>query len=67
MLRKAGSETKGPNVRFGRFARESVPRHEVDFICKIGRIDRDEAIALLQKHVGDREAVFSELASRVSP
>jgi hypothetical protein len=42
-----------------------VPRHELDFISKVGRIDQAEALAMLQRHMGDREAVFSELMSRL--
>ena len=55
-----------PKSMLGHMNRASVPRHEIEFICKIGRLDREAAIALLQKHQGDREAVFSELASRRS-
>ncbi len=43
----------------------SVPRHELEFISKVGRLDRDEALTLLQKHSGNREAVFSELMARL--
>jgi hypothetical protein len=42
----------------------SVPRHELEFISKVGRLNREEAVAFLHKHIGDREAVFRELASR---
>jgi hypothetical protein len=44
-----------------------VPRHELEFISKVGRLNREEAVALLHKHMGDREAVFRELASRRKP
>lgn len=52
------------SFHIGEMSRLSVPRHELDFISKVGRIDHQEALALLQKHKGDREAVFSELVSR---
>jgi hypothetical protein len=51
--------------RLGRMSRVTVPRHELDFISKVGRIDHAEALAMLQRHMGDREAVFSELMSRL--
>jgi len=51
--------------RLGRMNRITVPRYELDFISKVGRIDQAEALALLQRHMGDREAVFSELMSRL--
>ena len=51
--------------RLGRMTRITVPRHELDFISKVGRIDHAEALAMLQKNMGDREAVFSELMSRL--
>ena len=51
----------------GRLTRVSVPRHELEFISKVGRLNREEAVALLHKHMGDREAVFRELAPRRKP
>lgn len=63
MVDKAAPES-GARFDLGRMTRVSVPRHELDFIGKLGRIDHQEALALLQKHKGDREAVFSELVSR---
>ncbi len=51
----------------GRLIRVSVPLHELDFISKVGRLNREAAVALLQKHMGDREAVFRELASNRKP
>lgn len=34
---------------------------------KLGRIERDEAIQMLIKFHGDREAVYAELRSRCKP
>lgn len=61
---KAGA-TESAKSRLGRMTRITVPRHELDFISKVGRLDHVETLALLQKHMGDREAVFSELATRL--
>ena len=58
---------RAPKTFLGRLTRASVPRHELEFISKVGRLNREEAVALLQKHMGDREAVFRELASRRKP
>ena len=73
MSKTAGGEhhaNKAPpsesaRLRLGRMTRTTVPRHELDFISKIGRIDPEEALALLQRHMGDREGVFSELVTRL--
>ncbi|ESZ59011.1 hypothetical protein [Mesorhizobium sp. L103C131B0] len=35
-----------------------APWHEFDFITKVGRIDHAGALAMLQRHMGDIEAVF---------
>ena len=58
---------EGGWFRLGRLTRTSVPSHEIEFICKIGRIEREEALSLLHKHMGNREAVFSDLAWRKKP
>jgi hypothetical protein len=55
---------RAPKTFLGRLTRASVPRHELEFISKVGRLNREETVALLHKHMGDREAVFRELASR---
>ncbi|MGX9143476.1 hypothetical protein [Mesorhizobium sp. 128a] len=64
MVDKTVPADKAAKTFLGRLTRGSVPRHELEFIGKMGRINREEAVALLQKHMGDREAVFRELASR---
>lgn len=64
MAPKEVSLTGAPKPFLTRLTREAVPRHEIDFISKIGRLSREEVIELLNKHRGDREAVFLELASR---
>ena len=58
---------RAPKTFLGRMGRASVPRHELEFISKMGRLNREEAVALMQKHAGNREAVFRELASRRKP
>ncbi|ESY01524.1 hypothetical protein X748_24530 [Mesorhizobium sp. LNJC386A00] len=55
---------ESPKFRLGRMTRVTVPRHVFDFITKVGRIDHAGALAMLQRHMGDREAVFSELMAR---
>ena len=63
------SNTSGgkQSLDWGRMVRTAMPRHELEFIMKIGRVDRDQALSLMQKHRGDREAVFMELAARDRP
>ncbi|UCI10546.1 hypothetical protein [Mesorhizobium sp. B1-1-8] len=53
--------------RWNRTGRVQVSESELRFIIKLGRIDREEALALLAKHHGDQEAVFAELAARRPP
>lgn len=53
---------------WGRRAEEpAIPERELRFLMKLGRIERDEAIQLLAKFHGDREAVYAELRSRCKP
>lgn len=47
-----------PKFRLGRMTRVTAPRHDFDFITKVGRIDHAGALAMLQRHMGDIEAVF---------
>ena len=64
MVDKASRDQRAGS-RLGDASGISVPRHELEFISKVGRLDRDEALTLLQKHSGNREAVFSELMARL--
>ncbi|ANT52956.1 hypothetical protein GCM10007880_13350 [Mesorhizobium amorphae] len=58
--------------KFGRWRRPggssdepgaAVPKHELEHIMRLGRLNRDQALALLTKFQGDREAMFADLAS----
>lgn len=40
----------------------AIPRHELEFIMKIGKISRPAAIALIDRHDGDRSEVYADLA-----
>jgi len=42
----------------------AVPKHELTFIMKLGLLDREQALALVKKHQGDREKIYADLAAR---
>ena len=47
--------------------RGAVPaNHEITFIMKLGKLSRDQALALIKKHDGDRERIYAELGNRKS-
>ena len=41
-----------------------IPERELRFMMKLGRVERDEAMRLLGRYRGDREAVYAELRRR---
>jgi len=41
-----------------------IPERELRFMMKLGRLERDEAMRLLGRYRGDREAVYAELRAR---
>ena len=55
------SETR--RVQLDRLA-SSIPKHEFEFLMKIGKMTRPEALALIEKHNGDRTEVYADLARK---
>lgn len=47
-----------------REAQPPIPECELRFMMKLGRLERDEAIRLLGRYHGDREAVYAALGTR---
>lgn len=47
-----------------REAQPLIPERELRFMMKLGRVERDEAMRLLGRYRGDREAVYAELRRR---
>ena len=47
-----------------REAQPLIPEPELRFMMKLGRLERDEAMRLLGRYRGDREAVYAELRTR---
>ena len=47
-----------------REAQPPIPERELRFMMKLGRLERDEAMRLLGRYRGDREAVYAELRTR---
>jgi hypothetical protein len=45
-------------------AQPLIPERELRFMMKLGRVERDEAVRLLGRYRGDREAVYAELRRR---
>jgi hypothetical protein len=56
-------ETK--RSKLDRFA-TSIPKHEFEFLMKIGKLGRQEVLALIEKHDGDREKIYRDLARQRS-
>ncbi len=42
----------------------AIPKHEFEFLMKIGGLDRQEVLALIEKHDGDREKIYRNVAQR---
>lgn len=42
----------------------SIPKHEFEFLMKIGKMTRPEALALIEKHDGDRTYIYADLARK---
>ena len=40
----------------------SIPKHEFEFLMKLGQMTRVETLALNEKHDGDRAAIYTDLA-----
>ena len=47
-----------------REAQPPIPERELRFMMKLGRLERDEAMRLLGRYRGDREAVYAALRTR---
>ena len=41
----------------------SIPKHELEFLMKLGQMTRAETLALIEKHDGHRTAIYADLAS----
>jgi len=41
----------------------SIPKHEFEFLMKLGQMTRAETLALIEKHDGHRTAIYADLAS----
>ncbi|WP_157865833.1 hypothetical protein [Mesorhizobium japonicum] len=41
----------------------SVPKHEFEFLMKLGQMTRVEMLALIEKHEGHRAAIYADLAN----
>ncbi|KRB23851.1 hypothetical protein ASD99_29660 [Mesorhizobium sp. Root695] len=41
----------------------SIPKHEFEFLMKLGQMTRVETLALIEKHDGDRTEIYADLAS----
>ncbi|WP_179296032.1 MULTISPECIES: hypothetical protein [unclassified Mesorhizobium] len=44
----------------------SVPKHEFEFLMKLGQMTRAEMLALIEKHDGQRAAVYADLAKKTA-
>ncbi|MER8492248.1 hypothetical protein NKH53_29035 [Mesorhizobium australicum] len=42
----------------------SVPKHEFEFLMKLGKLSRQEVQALVEKHNGDRARIYADLAAK---
>jgi hypothetical protein len=54
-----------PTAWAGRMAASRVPEYELQFMMKLGRMERSEALSLLAMHHGDRDAVYASLTARL--
>jgi hypothetical protein len=54
-----------PRLWAGRMARSRIPEYELQFMMKLGRMERSEALAFLALHDGDRDAVYASLSASV--
>jgi hypothetical protein len=48
-------------TKLDRFA-TSIPKHEFEFLMKIGKLNRQEVLALIEKYDGNREKIYRDLA-----
>lgn len=55
-----GSESR--KMKLERLA-ASVPKHEFEFLMKLGQMTRVEMLALIEKHEGHRAAIYADLAN----
>jgi hypothetical protein len=44
----------------------SIPKHEFEFLMKLGQMTRVETLALIEKHDGDRTEIYTDLAGIAS-
>lgn len=44
----------------------SIPKHEFEFLMKLGQMTRVETLALIEKHDGDRTEIYADLAGIAS-
>ncbi|RUU21338.1 hypothetical protein EOD10_06980 [Mesorhizobium sp. M7A.T.Ca.TU.009.01.3.2] len=44
----------------------SVPKHEFEFLMKLGKMTREETLALIEKYDGDRTEIYADLARRAA-
>ena len=40
----------------------SIPKHEFEFLMKLGKMTRQETLDLIEKHDGDRTEIYADLA-----
>jgi hypothetical protein len=44
----------------------SVPKHEFEFLMKLGKLTREETLELVEKYDGDRTEIYADLARKAA-
>jgi hypothetical protein len=44
----------------------SIPKHEFEFLMKLGKMTRVETLELIEKHDGDRTEIYADLARNIA-
>ena len=66
MMRQDGTATRKAATRYVPEWRFNKRTYEVPYLMKLGNISRQEAMALIAKHDGDKYEINAELFSRRS-
>ena len=66
MMRQVGNEARNPAERYVPEWRLTSRTYEVPYLARLGKMSREEAVALIAKHNGDHYAITAELFSRRS-